>query len=52
MKPKICLAILASVLFMLMAWDATIRDVLAAEPGIQKITTNQQAPPASTRLSA
>jgi peroxiredoxin len=44
MKPKICLAVLASVLFILLAWNATIRDVLADEAGIQKISTNQVAP--------
>ena len=44
MKPKICLAILASILFILIAWNAPIRDVLAGEAGIQKITANQPAP--------
>jgi peroxiredoxin len=44
MKPKICLAILASVLFIIITWNATIRDVMAGESGVQKISTNQPAP--------
>jgi peroxiredoxin len=44
MKPKICLAILASVLFIIITWNATIRNVLAGEVGVQKSSTNQPAP--------
>ncbi len=44
MKPKVCLAVLASVLFILIAWNATTHDVLAGETGIQKISVNQPAP--------
>jgi peroxiredoxin len=44
MKPNICLTILASVIFVLMAWNAPIHDVQAGEAGIQKISVNQPAP--------
>ena len=44
MKPKICLAILASALFILIAWNASIRDVRASDQNVEKITTTQGAP--------
>jgi peroxiredoxin len=44
MKPKISLTILASVLFILMAWNPPIGSARADEAGIQKTSTNQVAP--------
>jgi peroxiredoxin len=44
MKPKICSAILGSVLFILIAWTPSISDVRASDQDIHKITTNQPAP--------
>jgi len=44
MKPKICLSILASLLFVLIAWNASIIDARAGDQNVQKITTNQPAP--------
>ena len=47
MKPKICLAILASVLFILIAWNASISDVRAGDQNVQKISNKSTSPPGS-----
>ncbi len=44
MKPKTCLAILASIIFILIVWTAPISDVRASDQNAQKISTNQPAP--------
>ncbi len=44
MKPKSRLVIIASVLFILIALNTSISDLMAGDQAVQRITTNQPAP--------